>query len=148
MRGFQAVYGLVFAVGGSMTSDRTPSTPCYPLRALQAAAALSAQVPAAEEAPAPQAEERTAVAEAAGPSPEAAASSSDGAPAAAAGAHAASSSAIPSPTPTLPPRKADADEEELDLPDAPTTRLEPSQQLAATAAKRGAALAVEEPMPA
>jgi hypothetical protein len=128
-----------------MTSDRTLQTPWCPLQAFQACA--SAQVPAAEEAPAAQAEERIAVAEAAGPSPAAAARSGGGAPPAAADAHAAGSSAIPNPTSTLPASKEDA-EEELDLPDAPTTRLEPSQQLAATAAKRGAALAVEEPLPA
>ena len=40
------------------------------------------------------------------------------------------------------------DEEELDLPSVPTTRLEPSEQLRAAAAQRGRALAVEEPLPA
>ncbi len=40
------------------------------------------------------------------------------------------------------------EEETLDLPDAPNTRLEPSEQLRSAAAKRGRALAVEEPLPA
>ena len=40
------------------------------------------------------------------------------------------------------------EEETPDLPDAPKTRLEPSEQLRSAAAKRGRALAVEEPLPA
>ena len=113
-------------------NDLRLSTCC---RVLQAAAA-----PQEEAAPAAPAVEREAIAEPAEPRTGAASA-----------AHAPPEGdhvAVRDSSPAVETEKREEDEEELDLPSAPTTRLEPMEQLRAAAAQRGRALAVEEPMPA
>lgn len=104
-------------------------------RVLQAAAA-----PQEEAAQAAPAAEREAVAEPAEPRADAASA----AHAPPGRDHAAARDSAPAGK----TEEREEEEEELDLPSAPTTRLEPMEQLRAAAAQRGRALAVEEPQPA
>ena len=103
---------------------------------------LQAAAPPQEEAaPAAPAAEREAIAEPAEPR----AGTVSAAHAPPGEDHAA---AIRDSAPAAESGKGGEEEEELDLPSAPTTRLEPMEQLRAAAAQRGRALAVEEPLPA